>query len=1613
MIYKNIYKALYLPNIILKPVLFFTVILVSYNCFSQPIANFNTSVTSGCFPLTVSFQDLSTGNPTTYQWSFGNGTNSNVPSPSVTYFTPGTYTISLTVSNSSGSNTMTKTNYITVYNNPTINFSASSITGCFPFIANFTDQSVANSGTISNWNWYFGNGDTSTLQIPMEMYNNIGSYTVSLRVTNSVGCSSILLSKPNYINVTNGVTTNFSSVQQNVCKPPTTVTFSNTSTGPGTLSYQWNFGDGSNSVQQNPAHPYTATGTYSVSLITKSSIGCVDTLVKTNYITVTSNNTSFSMPGNVCIGNTINLVNTSNPSPVSSYWDFGDSTSSTLLSPTHIWNIPRTYNVKLVNTYSNCTDSATQTTNVLPLPAVNFTTVDTFSCAFPYTVNFTDQTHGATQWLWNFGDGTTSTLENPSHTYNTTGKFNVTLTATNANNCSNTLTKNNVVNISPLVAKINGTPTGGCAPFTFKPTANFYNPNGISSYLWNFGDGTTSNLASPVKVYANTGVYVVNLTLTTNDGCTASTSSTDTVKVDNPLSDAISASPLVQCAGNNITFKDSPSVATSWLWKFGDGGSSALQNPIHAYNQSGKFNITLIVSNNYCKDTIVDSNYITILPPVSKMGITYSCTNKLQVIFADLSTQPLTWTWNFGDGTTSNQQNPPIHTYSSLGSYKVTLVTTNGSCSSTSTTTIKLANEQADFTPTQSAACLNSILTFSAINSIPGNIINYTWNFGDGTQASLTSPTTTHSYSKAGSYTVKLTITDLHGCKDSMTIPNYVTIESPKASFSLSSLTACKSSTVSFTDQSITDGVHPITTWLWNYGDGNSQSQSTGNSSHIYPTAGYYTPSLKITDNLGCSDSTTLNSPLIIDKVAAVFTSIDSSSCTNTQVTLTNSSFGTGPLSYLWDLGNNASSTDSTASTMYTTDGSYTVKLVVTDSLGCKDSLIKPNYINIETIQAAFSQSDSTILCFPYRVSFTNNSVNYTSQLWDFGDGSTSTLVSPSHVFAVSGTYNVKLIVYGPGGCIDSTVHQVKQNVSVAQLTYSPVHGCDSLTANFQVKITIPVLTFVWVFGDGNTLSTNDSNITNVYTTQGTYLPSIILLGLNGCQIPIPGSDSIHITLDSTYFNSFNTSICLGKSISFNDSSITNTAITNWNWDFGDGNTSSSQNPVYTYSNTGLYNVKLVTTTNDGCVDSLTKSNFIRVNSVPKIGISGDSSGCVPLTLNFTGLNLQPDTSTLSWNWTFGNGNTSNMQIPSAITYNTAGNYITQLIVNNLSGCSDTASKSFSAYPIPNTSISPNSLLAACLGSQYPLVASGADHYTWSPSTYLSCDTCANTIATATTNIEYYLNGITNFGCSKMDSIQVNVINPFTLTVTPPTDSVCSGQLVNLLASGANSYSWTPATGLNNPYISNPIAQPHVTTSYKVTATDSHNCFTDSGIVNITVFPIPTVNTGNNINITNQQSVTLSPLYSTDITSWLWTPSSGLSCTDCADPVASPTSSTTYTITVQNSFGCESSESISVYLPCVGRIYIPNTFSPNGDGVNDVFYIRGADISNILSFRIYDRWGELVFERDNIGANDISNGWNGTINGVKAQSDVYVYTAELVCNNKQTSIFKGNVTLIR
>jgi PKD repeat protein len=618
---------------------------------TEPTADFAGTLTSGLKPLTVDFADSSTSYDaiTAREWDFGDGNTSTEQNPTHVYATEGIYTVSLTVYEADGdSDTATKVDYIIVTreNQPPVSVPNGPYTGTEGAAILFSGSgSYDPDGSIISfvWDFGFGDGNTGTGESPAYTYAQDGTYNVTLVVTDSEGATdtstttaAIDDTKP---------TADFAGTPTSGLKPLTVDFIDNSTSYDAIAAREWAFGDGDTSTEQNPTHMYTSEGIYTVSLTVYEADGDSDTEAKVDYINVTvENQLPVSDPNGPYTGTegaAILFSGSGSYDPdgsiVSYAWDFGfgDGNTGTGESPAYTYAQDGTYNVTLVVTDNvGATDTNTTTTTIADTePTADFAGTPT-SGLKPLTVDFSDSSttyDGIAAWEWDFGDGNTSTEQNPTHVYTTEGIYTVSLTACEADDDSDTEMKLDYINVTrenqPPLSDPNGPYTGteGVA-ITFSGSGS-YDPDGsIISYVWDFGfgDGNTGTGESPAYTYAQNGTYNVRLVVTDNEGATDTNVTTATIADTEPTAD-FAGTPTSGLKPLTVDISDSSTSydgIAAWEWDFGDGDYSSEQNPTHVYATEGIFAVSLTVYEaDGDSDTEAKVDYINVTrenqPPVS------------------------------------------------------------------------------------------------------------------------------------------------------------------------------------------------------------------------------------------------------------------------------------------------------------------------------------------------------------------------------------------------------------------------------------------------------------------------------------------------------------------------------------------------------------------------------------------------------------------------------------------------------------------------------------------------------------------------------------------------------------------------------------------------------------------------------------------------------------------------------------------------------------------------------------------------------------------------------------------------------------------------------------
>lgn len=1564
---------------------------------AQLQANFTPSVTGGCSPLTVIFTNTTTGASAnaTYSWDFGNGNKTstqdiNAPE-GATYATQQAYTVTLTVTD--GGNTSVKTVVVTVYKTPMVAFSASGGKGCVPVPVTFTSTSSPGDGTVSQYFWDFGDGNTKSVTGPTvsNTYQYPGNPTVSLTVTNSYGCSATL-AQPNLVAISPAVVPSFSADSPTLCRLADPVIFGNTTTGPPTLSYAWRFGDGTTSTALAPSHTYAQKGIYTVTLVATSSVGCADSVTQTAYINAADFNPSFTInPAKICTGNQVTFTDNSTPAvnPSSEVWLFSDDNSySYYTNAYHTYAGPGSFNVTMSAQYGVCPVSVTQAVAVGAVPSLGGFLMQTDSlCGAPVVVKLTDTSKAAVSWAWAVGEdylyypaAPFATTQSASYTFTNNDYYIVGLTVTGTNGC--TATVEQPITIQPPqpyinVVTISGLPYGyqGCSPVTVDVSAT----DGVrlTKYNWNFGDGTYSTDSTPTHTYTGPGSYIITLQFTNANGCsgTVSTNGYAVQILPKPVA-TFSISPRNPICGNTpVTFQYAGNNIYGVQWDFGDSSGNPAtilgSGYTHQYTKEGTYTITMIAIGDswYCTDTVVKVDSVVVLPAFPKiLDDSNTCLgNRGAVFIADSIRGATSATWDFGDGTTQSAGSGSftgsvVHNYARSGLYKVVLTTVDGQCSTRDSLQVYALLKQK---PVLSAT-VDSVCGSGPLNvTISGLDTNYNlltewyvygsyyaingWQYGDGSAVTTYSPIYGYLVNVSGQFTqYTATLSEMTPGEDSIRVilqgngygfgcpdtSNYLRIKIQGPVVGYTENGGCYKYPVLFSDTSRGTGGVPITQWLWTFGDGATQT-GAGPVSHVYGAPGnYYFSTLKVTDANGCSDQS-----------------------------------GNG---------------------------------------------LHP--VTVNGPQANFTWSPANITPGTTATFYNNSTGPYDGALWTFAsDGSTSnSLYSVNHTYPNITTDTVTLVVTStqPGYCPADTATQVipVRNVNAAftfTTAYVNNNNCPPVVVYFN-STSFNVTNYLWDFGDGATAEGNP-NPSHTYNKPGKYYIRLTATGAGSTVITV--TDSVIVKGPYASVSADITQACAPDKVTLTAVAVNAVSYT---WDFGDGTVISAVDSfeTHTYIVPGVYNPALILKDSLGCAATFNPSapvvvDSLHVNAQALLHHLCDS-GTVGFDAQIYSLSNGQLGEPLSYHWSFGTGNpgdTASTPTP-AFDYKGLGRYTIQVTVTSAPGCVATSEDSvqvtataagliagpaeacagdslhFAASPArgaptwewlfpggqtdtsakvgltldsgvytvqlianwngcADTTSAPLTIHGLpdiaiapaapriCLGGDVQVTAHDGQTYVWAPVPGLSTYAGPATIASPTVSSTYPVTVTNTYGCRATDSVYVFVARPFQVALAADT-TLCIGDSMALTPQGAYAYRWISVQ--DTPSTVPLVVDPQASTSYTVVGYDKDRCFTDTATVAVSVVPRPTVQVAPVGIIPAGSSVTLYATGSPDVSSWSWTPPDYLSCTNCSDPLSTPRSSLLYTVTGETDYGCKASDTVRIRLICIqDRVAIPGAFSPNHD----------------------------------------------------------------------------------
>ena len=1040
-----------------------------------PLVDFNPLGLGCTVPLTLTFENNSdSGSEYTYDWDFGNGnTSSNENPPDQTYTAQGTYTISLTVVNTTNQCSATTTEDITISN-----FQADftfPTTVCVGEIADFFDNSTAGA---NQWEWNFGGLGTSTIQDPSFIFAAPGVYSIQMSSDNTnSGCSGSIAYD---ITVEATPTPSFNADVTTDCAPAT-INFINASAGGDT--YSWDFGNGQTFSGQNPPpQDYNSSGIYTVSLTMTTPNGCVGTTTLTDYITIEDLIPSFTGdPTGGCSPLTVIFTDASsapNPgNPITSWdWDFGNSQTFSGQNPPDQIYTHGLYDVSLtITTASGCTGSITLTEYITvgELNSIDFT-VDTnincvktdfeFNSFITTTPSFPDSSE--ISYFWDFVDGT-STEANPTFQYTSdTGYFDV-LLVVNYRGCIDSIQIDSLIYINAPISKFSPEDVLFCNPSGFPVSVDFTDEaiHGETSddilMIWEWGDGMPNDT------------------------------------LDDPDLDDL----------NMGDFSHS----------FSQYGSYTIEQVIHNYTTG-------------CSDSSTREVHISTVTPSFSLSNDSICSGDSLFMF-DASTSwsdpptphPLSsWEYDMGNGDVINMGADASYNYPSSGSYVITLTATNSvGCSATATLPVTvLANPFAVISPDNSVGCSPFLVTFNnnsiSLNGLDLTSFEYTFTDDSSLVVVNNNGPVEHTFVGSGIYYAQLVAIDEFGCQSTpASIP--ITITEPNAFFSVQNV-ICNGGNITAVNAS--DGLEPIT-YEWLVDGVLLSSEIDLNTVFNEPSAPFGVTSLThdlnlvVTDANGCTDTSTnlitVSIPTAFPTYSFTGAAINSAgefTCPPIFGTYVDSSFSYGTIqSWSWNFGNGNGSILEDPSNTYALPGTYSLTLSVTDSYGCVDDTLLVDYITVGGPSGDPSWFQTAGECAQGANFVLNDAVNVTSITWNLGDGNfMEDTLSFFYNFPDPDTYSPSVIIADALGCEvlyplnDITV---SDDGLTAFFTASPNPADQNEVITFTDGSTfqgVNIISWLWDFGNNQTVfSGNNASQNQSYSVSGQYPVILAITDAMGC----------------------------------------------------------------------------------------------------------------------------------------------------------------------------------------------------------------------------------------------------------------------------------------------------------------------------------------------------------------------------------------------------------------------------------------------------------------------------------------------------------------------------------
>ncbi len=900
--------------------------------------------------------------------------------------------------------------------------------------------------------------------------------------------------------------------------------------------------------------------------------------------------------------------------------------------------------------------------------------------------------------------------------------------------------------------------------------------------------------------------------------------------------------------------------------------------------------------------------------------------------------------------------------------------------------------------------------TINFTQTYTGDPIGFTWTFGNGQGSNNLNPSVI--YSTPGTYTVQLvTVYKEQVIESSQTI----TInQSITGSLSADRNYICTPGNILFT----ATATGTIGSYEWNFGDGSPNiTTTTSTINHSYASFGSFTASVKSTEVSGCFVISTAN--IVVQKPPISGTASPIKGCIPINVNFSANVIvpsGGNVTSYSYDYGD-GSPTSSVASHTYTTVGSFIPSVTITTNEGCTNTYTYPKIAFGTPPTNHIAYPTKKVYCGSETATFISTAKNANSWLWDYGDGITQTVTDSitTHKYVTLGSKTITVTPFF-NGCAGLSKGFTITIIGVIA-GYNFANTCSnknifSFTNTSQGNLS----TILWDFGDGSS-ATSAANPVHTFPITGSFLTTLTVTdNITGCADMLA---TTIVTAKPTLSNP-DIAICRNSNTTF---SIQNNYLNNaasYNWSVvglpPTVFTSNTYSPVASIFGNFTRNEVIIINGTQYCNDTLTLNHPILVRG-PKLDFTTSSGVCANTSYTITNLSssyVPADSIRFSyWNYGITAANDTTFQ-PSKIKFPSSGTFNIKLFARDNNGCTDSLIKQVDVKPIPFLRIFPRND-TICQGKTASFIAYHSDTLSWSPTSTLSCAACDTVVARPTSTTLYIATVNNIFNCPTSDSTVITVFSPFKATALINPVYLCAKDSVKIavIPAGKKIF-WSPSTNISNTTIYNPVFSPPTNTTYTAILTDSVGCFSDTATVDIIIKSLPLVNAGPDKVYPYNSIFTISPVYSANVVSYLWIPTSSLNCTTCATTSGIALSSQNYTIKATSDSGCVSKDDINIFVECkYANLLMPSAFTPNRDGLNDVYYPLTRGIKTVIRFAIYNRYGQQVFEGKNFIPNDRTFGWNGKLNGIDQSPGSYVYMLETICDLGEIITKKDSFLLLR